>query len=341
MKIMITGGAGFIGSNLVKKALQAGHTILNLDKLTYAGSLQNLSELPNRENYQFQRLDICNKKQIRAAFEEFRPGAVMHLAAESHVDNSINAPQRFLETNVHGTFNLLEEANKYWQQNERFETFRFQHISTDEVYGSLPDDPTVFFDEQTPYNPRSPYSASKASSDHLVNAWHATYALPTIVTNCSNNYGPLQHPEKLIPKVITNALTEKAIPIYGDGLNIRDWLHVEDHCSALLEIMLGSKGGSQYNIGGNTEMSNIELVKLICDILDAKVPRTAGSYHQLIVHVGDRPGHDRRYAVNSNKIDKDLGWRPKLTLKDGIIKTIDWYISNDGWWLDQSHFGMP
>lgn len=341
MKILITGGAGFIGSNLIKFALRKGHSILNIDKLTYAGSLRNLSDLASGPHYRFKRIDICNQLQVRDAFEQFKPEAIMHLAAESHVDQSINSPESFLNTNVNGTFTLLQEATHYWNANKNFESFRFVHISTDEVYGSLPDDPTISFDENTPYNPRSPYSASKASSDHLVNAWHATYDLPTVITNCSNNYGPFQHPEKLIPKVITSALTGQNIPIYGDGLNVRDWLYVDDHCSALLDVLLRGEVGAKYNIGGQSERKNIELVELICSMLDVKLPRNQGSYCDLITFVCDRAGHDRRYAVNSRKIQKELNWSAKSTLRQGLDKTIDWYISNDSWWLNQAHFGTP
>jgi dTDP-glucose 4,6-dehydratase len=326
--LLVTGGAGFIGSNFVLAAVgQAGEPVLNLDKLTYAGSMKNVEALRGDARHTFVHGDIADRALVRGLLERHRPRAIMHFAAESHVDRSIEGPAEFVQTNVVGTFCLLEEARAYWSALPAQEraAFRFLHVSTDEVYGSLgPDD--AAFNEQTPYAPNSPYSASKAASDHLVRAYHHTYGLPTLVTNCSNNYGPHQFPEKLIPLMIHQALAGKPLPVYGDGLNVRDWLYVEDHCTALGEVLARGRLGEVYNIGGSAEMRNIDLVKTLCAVLDDAKPRTGGTYASLITFVKDRPGHDRRYAIDSGKIQRELGWRPRESFQSGLKKTVRWYL---------------
>ena len=326
--LLVTGGAGFIGSNFVLSTVaQAGEPVVNLDKLTYAGSLKNLEGLRGDARHTFAQGDIAERALVRKLLERHRPRAIVHLAAESHVDRSIEGPAEFVQTNVVGTFCLLEEARAYWSTLAATEraAFRFLHISTDEVYGSLgPEDPA--FTEETPYAPNSPYSASKAASDHLVRAYHHTYGLPTLVTNCSNNYGPHQFPEKLIPLMIHQALAGKPLPVYGDGLNVRDWLYVEDHCSALREVLARGRPGEVYNVGGGAEMKNIELVRTLCALLDDAKPRTGDSYASLITFVKDRPGHDRRYAIDAGKIRRELGWRPQESFESGLRKTVRWYL---------------
>jgi len=330
--LLVTGGAGFIGSNFVLSTVaQAGEPVVNLDKLTYAGSLKNLEGLRGDARHTFAQGDIAERPLVRKLLERHRPRAIVHLAAESHVDRSIEGPAEFVQTNVVGTFCLLEEARAYWSTLAATEraAFRFLHISTDEVYGSLgPEDPA--FTEETPYAPNSPYSASKAASDHLVRAYHHTYGLPTLVTNCSNNYGPHQFPEKLIPLMIHQALAGKPLPVYGDGLNVRDWLYVEDHCSALREVLARGRPGEVYNVGGGAEMKNIELVRTLCALLDDAKPRTGGSYASLITFVKDRPGHDRRYAIDAGKIRRELGWRPQESFESGLRKTVRWYLERRG-----------
>ena len=330
MIILVTGGAGFIGSAVVRLAIARGHSVVNVDALTYAACLDNLASVAEHTNYAFQQVDIRNRAVLDAVFTKYAPDAVMHLAAESHVDRSIDGPTDFIETNVKGTFNLLEAARSYWQSQGKPESFRFHHISTDEVFGSL--GPTGMFTEDTPYDPRSPYSASKASSDHLVRAWRETYGLPVVLTNCSNNYGPYHFPEKLIPVVILNALAGKPLPIYGDGENMRDWLYVEDHADALLLVLEKGALGRSYNIGGENERTNLELVKTLCGILDYLHPRDEGSYADLITFVTDRPGHDARYAIDPSRILNELGWRPSVTLEEGLEKTVQWYLDNENWW---------
>ncbi|WHP04501.1 MULTISPECIES: dTDP-glucose 4,6-dehydratase [Acinetobacter] len=334
MKILLTGGAGFIGSAVVRHIIQkTNDVVLNIDKLTYAGNLESLKEINRDSRYQFQQIDICDDLKLEQAFEQFQPDVVMHLAAESHVDRSIDGPATFIQTNIVGTYTLLEVARKYWQSldDSRKTGFRFHHISTDEVYGDL-DGTTDLFTETTPYAPSSPYSASKASSDHLVRAWHRTYGLPTIVTNCSNNYGPYHFPEKLIPLVILNALDGKALPIYGKGDQIRDWLFVEDHARALYLVVTQGMVGETYNIGGHNEKQNIEVVKTICKILDELRPQAnAQPYESLITFVKDRPGHDLRYAIDAAKIERELGWKPQETFETGIRKTVEWYLNNQEW----------
>ncbi|WP_288941625.1 dTDP-glucose 4,6-dehydratase [uncultured Roseovarius sp.] len=330
MKILVTGGAGFIGSAVVRLAVARGHQVINLDALTYAGRLENVAEVADSPNYTFEQADIRDRAALTRIFETHNPDAVMHLAAESHVDRSIDGPGDFIETNITGTYNMLEAARAQWVANGRPETFRFHHISTDEVYGSLGDE--GLFTEDTPYDPRSPYSASKASSDHLVRAWFHTYGLPVVLTNCSNNYGPYHFPEKLIPKVILNALHGKELPIYGQGLNVRDWLFVEDHADALLLAVEKGTPGRSYNVGGHNERRNIDLVHAICDILDAKRPRDSGSYRDQIAFVTDRPGHDARYAIDPERIMTELGWKPSVTVEQGLEKTVQWYLDNPEWW---------
>ena len=330
MIILVTGGAGFIGSAVVRLAIARGHSVVNVDALTYAACLDNLASVAEHTNYAFEQVDIRNRAVLDAVFTKYAPDAVMHLAAESHVDRSIDGPTDFIETNVKGTFNLLEAARSYWQSQGKPESFRFHHISTDEVFGSL--GPTGMFTEDTPYDPRSPYSASKASSDHLVRAWRETYGLPVLLTNCSNNYGPYHFPEKLIPVVILNALAGKPLPIYGDGENMRDWLYVEDHADALLLVLEKGALGRSYNIGGENERTNLELVKTLCGILDYLHPRDEGSYADLITFVTDRPGHDARYAIDPSRIRNELGWRPSVTLEEGLEKTVQWYLDNENWW---------
>ena len=330
MKILITGGAGFIGSAVVRLAIARGHSVVTVDALTYAACLDNVASVADSPLYSFLEADIRDRAAMDAAIAGFAPDAIMHLAAESHVDRSIDGPADFIETNINGTFNMLEAARTYWQAQGRPDTFRFHHISTDEVFGSL--GPTGMFTEATPYDPRSPYSASKASSDHLVRAWHETYGLPVVLTNCSNNYGPYHFPEKLIPVVILNALAEKPLPIYGDGGNIRDWLYVEDHADALLLVLEQGVLGRSYNIGGENERTNLELVKTLCGILDRLRPRDAGPYADLITFVTDRPGHDARYAIDPSRIRDELGWRPSVTVEEGLERTVQWYLDNQNWW---------
>ena len=332
MKILVTGGAGFIGSAVVRLAIARGHSIVNVDALTYAACLENVASVSESSRYSFEHTDIRDRSALDTIFEKYQPDAVMHLAAESHVDRSIDGPADFIETNVTGTFNMLEAARSYWQAHGKPETFRFHHISTDEVYGSLPSDPSAQFTEETPYDPRSPYSASKASSDHLVRAWHETYGLPVVLTNCSNNYGPYHFPEKLIPVIILNALAGKPLPIYGTGSNIRDWLYVEDHAEALLLVLEKGAIGRSYNIGGENERTNLELVQTVCQILDRLKPKNTGTYADLIRFVQDRPGHDARYAIDSSRIRDELGWRPSVAVEEGLEKTIHWYLDNENWW---------
>ncbi|MVO17388.1 dTDP-glucose 4,6-dehydratase [Parasedimentitalea huanghaiensis] len=339
MKILVTGGAGFIGSAVVRRAISLGHSVVNLDALTYAACLDNVAEVADHPAYNFEQADIRDRAALDRVFETHMPDAVMHLAAESHVDRSIDGPGDFIETNITGTYNMLEAARSYWVAKGKPEDFRFHHISTDEVFGSLPSDPSVQFTEDTAYDPRSPYSASKAASDHLVRAWHETYGLPVVLTNCSNNYGPYHFPEKLVPVVILNALAGKDLPIYGDGSNIRDWLYVEDHAEALILAVTKGVVGRSYNIGGENECTNLELVKSLCRILDEKRPKATGSYADQITFVTDRPGHDQRYAIDPTRTRAELGWRPSVTVDQGLEKTVDWYLNNEEWWrkLQQRH----
>ncbi len=329
MKILVTGGAGFIGSAVVRLAVGQGHQVINLDALTYAACLDNVASVAGSPNYAFTETDIRDRAALDDVFAAHQPDAVMHLAAESHVDRSIDGPADFIETNVTGTFNMLEAARAHWIGQGKPAGFRFHHISTDEVYGSLGE--SGLFTEDTPYDPRSPYSASKASSDHLVRAWGETYDLPILVTNCSNNYGPYHFPEKLIPVVILRALAGEPIPVYGDGLNVRDWLYVEDHADALLTVLQKGQVGRTYNIGGENEATNIDLVRMICREMDRQRPRNS-LYEQQIAFVDDRPGHDRRYAIDAARIRSELGWRPSVTLEDGIARTVHWYLNNEVWW---------
>ena len=332
MKILVTGGAGFIGSAVVRQAVARGHQVVNLDALTYAACLENVGSVATSPLYAFEQADIRDRAALDRVFAAHQPDRVMHLAAESHVDRSIDGPGDFIETNITGTYNMLETARAYWQGKGRPEGFRFHHISTDEVFGSLPADPSVKFTEETGYDPRSPYSASKAASDHLVRAWAETYGLPVVLTNCSNNYGPFHFPEKLIPVVILNALAGKPLPIYGDGSNIRDWLYVEDHADALLLVLDKGEIGRSYNIGGENERSNLELVHTLCAILDRLAPKAAGSYADQITFVTDRPGHDARYAIDPSRIRAELGWRPSVTVEEGLERTVAWYLANEAWW---------
>ena len=329
MKILVTGGAGFIGSAVVRLAVARGHSVVNLDALTYAACLDNVAPVSDSPLYAFEQADIRDRAALDRIFAEHAPDAVMHLAAESHVDRSIDGPGTFIETNVMGTFQMLEAARAYWMAAGKPESFRFHHISTDEVFGSLGAEGQ--FTETTPYDPRSPYSASKAGSDHLVRAWHETYGLPVVLTNCSNNYGPYHFPEKLIPVVILNALAGKDIPVYGQGQNVRDWLYVEDHADALLTVLERGQTGRSYNIGGENEARNIDLVRMICAILDRQQPGNR-PYSSLISFVSDRPGHDLRYAIDPSRIRDELGWRPSVTLEDGLEKTVRWYLDNEDWW---------
>lgn len=332
--ILVTGGAGFIGSAVIRYLInETNNNVLNVDKLTYAGNLESLASVNDNPRYQFLHADICDKVAMTKAFDDFEPDIVMHLAAESHVDRSIDGPMDFIQTNIIGTYNLLEVARNYWQNltEDKKSRFRFHHISTDEVYGDL-EATEDLFTEATSYSPSSPYSASKASSDHLVRAWHRTYGLPVVITNCSNNYGPYHFPEKLIPLVILNALDGKPLPVYGDGKQIRDWLYVEDHARALYLVANTAKVGETYNIGGHNEKQNIDVVKTICTILDNIKPRTDGqSYAQQITFVKDRPGHDLRYAIDASKIQQELNWQPQETFESGIQKTVEWYLNNLEW----------
>ncbi|HWR41449.1 MAG TPA: dTDP-glucose 4,6-dehydratase [Patescibacteria group bacterium] len=330
---LITGGAGFIGSHFVREVIRnTAHRVVNLDKLTYAGNLDSLADVADHSRYFFRQGDIGDETLVTDLLTQYRPDAVVHFAAESHVDRSIDGPAAFIETNIVGSFRLLEAVRKYWRDlpAERQKQFRFLHISTDEVFGTLGDE--GYFTESTAYAPNSPYSASKAASDHLVRAYHHTYGLPVLTTNCSNNYGPYQFPEKLIPLIIGNALAGKPLPVYGSGLNVRDWLYVEDHCRALLTVLGNGRPGETYNIGGHNERTNISIVRAICDLLDRKRPREDGqSYRGQIVHVQDRPGHDLRYAIDAAKIEKELGWTPQETFETGIEKTVDWYLNHSEW----------
>ncbi len=335
MKIVITGGAGFIGAALIRHIIRnTEHTVINVDKLTYAGNLMSLAETFEHPRHHFHQLDICDQSAMAALLNQYQPDAIMHLAAESHVDRSIDGPAEFIQTNVVGTFTLLEAVRNYWQQldDKQRAVFRFHHISTDEVYGDLEEG--KLFTEETPYAPSSPYSASKASSDHLVRAWHRTYGLPVLLTNCSNNYGHYQFPEKLIPLMILNALEGKPLPVYGKGHQVRDWLHVDDHARALMVVLENGGIGETYNIGGHNERKNIEVVKTICALLDELKPCTHESiekYQELITHVQDRPGHDERYAIDASKIATELGWTPEETFESGIRKTVEWYLDNQNW----------
>ena len=339
MKILVTGGAGFIGSAVVRLAIARGHQVVNLDALTYAACLDNVAPVADSPDYAFEQADIRDRAALDRILAQHRPEAILHLAAESHVDRSIDGPGTFIDTNITGTYTLLEAARSYWQAEGRPAAFRFHHISTDEVFGSL--GPEGRFTEDTPYDPRSPYSASKAASDHLVRAWHETYGLPVVLTNCSNNYGPYHFPEKLVPVIILNALAGKPLPIYGDGSNIRDWLYVEDHADALLLVVQKGAVGRSYNIGGENERSNLELVRTLCAILDDLRPKASGSYADQITFVTDRPGHDARYAIDPTRIREELGWRPSVTVEEGLRRTVQWYLDNPGWWQAlQSRHGV-
>ena len=329
MKLLVTGGAGFIGSAVVRQAISGGHAVVNLDALTYAACLDNVASVADSPLYVFEHADIRDADALARIFTKHKPDAVMHLAAESHVDRSIDGPAAFIETNVNGTYQLLEAARGYWISQGKPESFRFHHVSTDEVYGTL--GPEGMFTEDTPYAPTSPYSASKAASDHLVRAWHETYSLPVVITNCSNNYGPYHFPEKLIPVVILRALAGDPIPVYGKGENIRDWLYVEDHADALLTVLRKGQVGRTYNIGGENEATNLDLVRTICGILDIKRP-TDKPYADQITFVTDRPGHDLRYAIDPTRIRTELNWRPSVTLEQGLERTVQWYLDNEDWW---------
>lgn len=333
MKIIITGGAGFIGSAVIRQYLaQTGVEVINFDKLTYAGNLESLADVTGQPRYHFVHADICDRQAVACVFNKYRPDAIMHLAAESHVDRSIDGPSEFINTNMLGTCTLLEVAREYWGglAGEARDAFRFHHVSTDEVYGSLGE--TGYFTEQTAYAPNSPYSASKAGADHLVRAWHHTYGLPVVTTNCSNNYGPYQFPEKLIPLMILNALEGKPLPVYGKGENVRDWLHVDDHANALRLVLERGRVGETYNIGGHNEKTNLEVVNAVCSLLDELLPESAHRPHaNLITYVSDRPGHDQRYAIDADKIDRELGWRPNETFETGLRKTVQWYLDNRDW----------
>ncbi len=331
--VLITGGAGFIGSAVIRHIIRnETATVVNLDKLTYAGNLESLDGVDQDPRYHFEQVDICDAAELERVFAEHRPDAIMHLAAESHVDRSIDGPADFIQTNIVGTYNLLEAARAYWASLDEAgqAAFRFHHVSTDEVYGDL-EDPEELFTEETPYAPSSPYSASKASSDHLVRAWRRTYGMPTLITNCSNNYGPYQFPEKLIPLMILNALEGKPLPVYGEGRQVRDWLHVEDHARALWQVLNEGLPGETYNIGGHNEKQNIEVVHALCGLLDELAPSQHSPYRQLITHVADRPGHDLRYAIDAGRIQRDLGWTPDETFETGLRKTVQWYLDNSVW----------
>jgi len=329
MKLIVTGGAGFIGSAVVRQAIAQGHQVVNLDALTYAACLENVASVEGNNNYAFEEADIRDRTALDRIFAMHKPDAVMHLAAESHVDRSIDSPGDFIETNITGTYNLLEAARGYWETQGRPDSFRFHHISTDEVFGTLGE--TGQFTEETPYAPNSPYSASKAASDHLVRAWFETFNLPIVMTNCSNNYGPFHFPEKLVPVVIINALDGNPIPIYGKGENVRDWLYVEDHADALLTVLQKGELGRSYNIGGENEARNIDIVHMICATLDKMRPKDS-AYSDQITFVTDRPGHDMRYAIDPTRIATELGWRPSVTLEQGLEKTVAWYLENEDWW---------
>ncbi len=340
LNIVVTGGAGFIGSAVIRHLINnTSHNVINVDKLTYAGNLANVASIDKSPRYSFEQVDITDAQEIERVFKQHAPHIIMHLAAESHVDRSIDGPAEFIQTNIIGTYTLLEQSRKHFaslnQQNQKI--FRFHHISTDEVYGDLPhpdevdDDALPLFKESTAYQPSSPYSASKASSDHLVRAWKRTFGLPTIITNCSNNYGPYHYPEKLIPLVILKALAGEPLPVYGDGSQIRDWLYVEDHARALTLVALEGNVGDTYNIGGHNERRNLEVVETICDALDELKPKSSGSYREQITFVKDRPGHDRRYAIDASKIENELGWKPQETFESGILKTIEWCLDNNNW----------
>lgn len=333
MKLIVTGGAGFIGSAVIRLLLNSTDTtVINVDKLTYAGNLDSLDRVAQHPNYHFEQVDIVDSEAMSVVFQRYQPDAIMHLAAESHVDRSIDGPAEFMQTNIIGTYNLLETARKYWQKldDTRQQNFRFHHVSTDEVYGSLGE--TGLFREDMAYQPNSPYSASKASSDHLVRAWHHTYGLPVVTTNCSNNYGPYQFPEKLIPLIILNARAGKPLPVYGDGKNIRDWLYVDDHARALWLVLREGRLGETYNIGGHNEKTNLDVVHTLCDTLDELLPESPHKPHRnLITFVKDRPGHDLRYAIDADKIQQELGWTPEETFASGMRKTIEWYLHNDVW----------
>lgn len=338
MNILITGGFGFIGSALLRYILsETEHSVLNLDKLTYAGNLDNLASFKEDSRHIWVSADICDRAALAEAFETYQPDAIIHLAAESHVDRSIDAPDTFVQTNVIGTYNLLEVARAYWSalNRKRRHSFRFHHVSTDEVYGDLPDDGSLF-QETTAYAPSSPYSASKAASDHFVRAWGRTYGLPVILSNCSNNYGPFQFPEKLIPHIILHAMDGKSLPVYGDGKQVRDWLYVEDHAEALYRVFSDGRVGETYNIGGHNEVQNIQVVRQICQLLEEFAPECksggVSAYTDLITFVADRPGHDRRYAIDARKIEGELGWQPKESFATGLRKTVAWYLENEGWW---------
>ena len=336
MKILVTGGAGFIGSNLIKHLINDySFQILNVDKLTYASNLEALTEISGSKLYSFKKVDICDYAMLKKCIFDFMPNKILHLAAESHVDRSIDNAENFIQTNIFGTYNLLEITKEYYNyiDSDLRSTFRFHHISTDEVFGSL-DNITDKFSETSPYNPKSPYAASKASADHLVRAWVNTYSIPAVVSNCSNNYGPWQFPEKLVPLTIIKAINGESIPVYGDGLQIRDWLFVDDHSRAIAQILLEGKNGATYNIGGNEERTNLEIINLICEILDRLIPNKKMKYSELISHVEDRPGHDRRYAMETSKINKELNWFPNETFQTGIEKTVSWYIKNSKWYTD-------
>ena len=348
-KFLITGGAGFIGSALIRHIINnTNHHVINVDKLTYAGNLESLSEIEGNERYSFEQIDICNAAEIKKIFGKYHPDIVIHLAASTHVDKSIDAPDEFIQTNIFGTYVLLEETRNYWSRlknSVKKNNFRFHHVSTDEVYGDL-NQSDELFTEKTSYAPSSPYSASKASSDHLVRAWHRTFKLPILITNCSNNYGPFQFPEKLIPLTILNALEGKPIPIYGDGRQTRDWLYVDDHARALLLVALSGSPGETYNIGGHNALQNIDVIKTVCQILDEVQPSKIESidkYENLITFVDDRPGHDLKYAIDASKIFKTLGWSPDENFNSGILKTVKWYLNNKEWWeklQDDRNIGM-
>ncbi len=330
MKLLVTGGCGFIGSAVVRLAVARGHAVVNVDALTYAACPDNVVPVAESPLYAFEQADIRDRAAIDRILAQHQPDALLHLAAESHVDRSIDGPGTFIETNITGTYTLLEAARAYWLAQGRPDSFRFHHVSTDEVFGSL--GPTGQFTEETPYDPRSPYSASKAASDHLVQAWHHTYGLPVVLTNCSNNYGPYHFPEKLIPVIILNALAGKPLPIYGDGSNVRDWLFVEDHADALLLVVQQGAVGRSYNIGGENERSNLQLVRTLCGILDEMRPKPQGSHGDQITFVPDRPGHDARYAIDPARIRDELGWRPSVTVEEGLRRTVAWYLANEDWW---------